>query len=98
MHNAVLLAQENKELRAENKKKKRKNARSIRQIATEGGLSVLEASTLLAQPEEAVLTPIPREAVPAPAPSQPRTRALPTCSVCGVKGHKLTACPTRPRS
>jgi hypothetical protein len=48
MHNAALLANENKELRAENEKKKRKSARSIRQIAVEGGLSVLEASTLIA--------------------------------------------------
>jgi len=98
MHNAALLANENKELRAENEKKKRKSARSTRQIAVEGGLSVLEASTLIAQLDQAVLAPIAREAGPAPAPSQPRTRALPTCSVCGVKGHKLTACPTRPRS
>ena len=97
MHNAVLLAKENKELRAENEKKKRKRTRSTKQIPSEEGLSVLEASTLIAQPEQAVLASIPREAGPAPAPSQPRTRALPTCSVCGVKGHKLTACPTRRR-
>ncbi|OQD72698.1 hypothetical protein PENANT_c225G09064 [Penicillium antarcticum] len=71
MHNATILAQENKELRAENEKKKRKNARSTRQIAIEGGLSVLEASTLIAQPDQAVLAPIPYEAGPAPAPSQP---------------------------
>jgi hypothetical protein len=98
MHNATILAQENKELRAENEKKKRKNARSTRQIAVEGGLSVLEASTLIAQPDQAVLAPIPCEAGPAPAPSQPRTRAKTKCSVCGIQGHRMTACPTRPRS
>jgi hypothetical protein len=98
MHNAAILAQENKELRAENEKKKRKNARSTRQIAVEGGLSLLEASTLIAQPEQANLAAIPREAVPAPALSQPRTRALPKCSICGIQGHNLTRCPTRPRS
>jgi hypothetical protein len=98
MQSAAILEKEVGELRAENEKKKQKRTRSTKQIPSEEGLSVLEASTLIAQPEQAILAPIPRDAVPAPTPSQPRMRALPTCSVCGVKGHKLTACPTRPRS
>ena len=97
MHNAVLLAKENKELRAENEKKKRKRTRSTKQISSEEGLTVLEASTLAAQLEQAVLPPIPREAGPAPAPSQPRTRALTKCSVCGNQGHRMTNCPNRRR-
>jgi hypothetical protein len=95
IQNAIFLAKENTELRAKNEKKKRKRTRSTRQIPSEEGLSVLEASTLIAQPEQAVSAPIPREAGPAPAPSQPRTRALPKCSICGIQGHKLTTCPNR---
>jgi hypothetical protein len=95
MQSTALLEKEVSELRAENEKKKQRRTRSTRQILAEEGLSVLEASTLIAQPEQAGLALVPREAGPALAPSQPRTRALPTCSVCGVKGHKLTACPTR---
>jgi hypothetical protein len=95
MQSTALLEKEVSELRAKNEKKKQRRTRSTRQIPAEEGLSVLEASTLIAQPEQAGLALVPREAGPALAPSQPRTRALPTCSVCGVKGHKLTACPTR---
>jgi hypothetical protein len=95
MQSTALLEKEVSELRAKNEKKKQRRTRSIRQILAEEGLSVLEASALIAQPEQAGLALVPREAGPALAPSQPRTRALPTCSVCGVKGHKLTTCPTR---
>jgi hypothetical protein len=84
-----------KKLRAANEKQKQKRTRSRRQIPSEEDLS--EAFSLIAQPEQAVLAPIPREAGPAHEPSQPRTRALPTCSVCGIKGYKLTACPNRTR-
>jgi hypothetical protein len=97
MQSAAILEKEVSDLRAANETKKRKKSRSARQIPSEEGLSVLEASTLLGQPEQAVLAAIPCEAGPAQAPSQPRKRALPTCSVCGVKGHKLTACPNRSR-
>jgi hypothetical protein len=95
MQSTALLEKEVSELRAKNEKKKQRRTRSIRQILAEEGLSVLEASALIAQLEQAGLALVPREAGPALAPSQPRTRALPTCSVCGVKGHKLTTCPTR---
>ena len=97
MQSTAFLEKEVSDLRAENEKKKRKKTRSIRQIPLEEGLSVLEASALIAQPEQAVLALIPREAGPAPAPSQPRTRARPKCSVCGIQGHRMTTCPNRPR-
>ena len=92
-----MLEKEVSELRATNETKKRKRTRSKRQIASEEGLTVLEASTLVAQPEQAVLAQIPREAESALAPSQPRKRALPKCSICGIQGHKLTTCPDRTR-
>jgi hypothetical protein len=97
MQSAALLEKEVSELRAANETKKRKRTRSKRQIASEEGLSVLEASALIAQPEQAVLAQVSREVGPAPAPSQPRTRAKTKCSVCGIQGHRMTTCPNRPR-
>jgi hypothetical protein len=97
MQSAAILEKEVSDLRAENEKKKRKKTRSTRQIPSEEGLSVLEASTLIAQPEQAVLAEGSREVGPAPAPSQPRTRAKTKCSVCGIQGHRMTTCPNRPR-
>jgi hypothetical protein len=96
MQSAAILEKEVSDLRAENEKKKRKKTRSKRQIPLEEGLSVLEASTLMAQPEQAVLAQGSYEAGPAPAPSQPRTRAKTKCSVCGIQGHRMTTCPNRP--
>jgi hypothetical protein len=48
MQSAAILKKEIGDLRAENEKKKRKKTRSIRQIPSEEGLSVLEASALIA--------------------------------------------------
>jgi hypothetical protein len=97
MHSTALLEKEVSELRAENEKKKRKRTRSTRQIPSEEGLSVLEASALAMQPEQAILAQVSREARIAPAPLQPRTRALPKCGACGNEGHRRNACPDRPR-
>ncbi|OQD65569.1 hypothetical protein PENANT_c397G06354, partial [Penicillium antarcticum] len=55
MQSATLLEKEVSDLRAENEKKKRKKTRSTRQIPSGEGLLVLEASTLIAQSEQAVL-------------------------------------------
>jgi hypothetical protein len=55
----LLLAKENKELRAENKKKKQKRARSRKQIPAQEGLTVQEVSILIMQPVEAIEAPIP---------------------------------------
>ena len=51
MHSAIL-AKENKELHGENEKRKQKHTQSRRQISSEG-LSVLEASALITQQQEA---------------------------------------------
>jgi hypothetical protein len=96
MHSTALLEKEVGELRAENERKKRKRTQSTRQIPFEEGVSVLEASSLIAQPEQAILAQVSREARPATAPLQPRTRALPKCRACGNEGHKRNACPNRP--
>jgi hypothetical protein len=97
MQSAAILEKEVSDLRAENEKKKRKKIRSTRQIPSEEGLSVLEASALIVQPEQAVLAQVSGEVGPALAPLQPRTRALTKCSVCGIQGHRMTTCPNRPR-
>ena len=92
---ALLLAKENKELRAENEKKKQNRTRSRKQIPSEEGLSVFEASTLIGQPEEVIEPPPPpRPRRPSP-PFQPRTRALNRCGACGNLGHKRNDCPDR---
>jgi hypothetical protein len=68
MQSAAILEKEVSDLRAKNEKKKRKRTLSTRQIPTKEGLSVLEASLLIAQLEQAVLAAVSREARPAPAP------------------------------
>jgi hypothetical protein len=65
MQSAAILEKEVSDLRATNETKKRKKSRSARQIPSEEGLSVLEASTLLGQPEQAVLVAIPHKVGPA---------------------------------
>ncbi|OQE05281.1 hypothetical protein PENFLA_c249G03241, partial [Penicillium flavigenum] len=49
MQGAILLAEENKELRAANEKQKQKRTRSRKQIPAEEGLSVQEASQLITE-------------------------------------------------
>jgi hypothetical protein len=95
MQGAILLAKENKELRAANEKQKQKRTRSRRQIPAEEGLSVQEASQLITEPVEVIEAPLPpRRRRPSP-PLQPRTRALPTCGLCKNQGHRRDACPDR---
>lgn len=77
MHNAILLAKENKELRDENEKKKQKRTRSRRQIPAEEGLSVQEASALIMQQQEAIEAPPPGPGMPRESTIQPRTRPPP---------------------
>jgi Domain of Unknown Function (DUF1087). len=93
MQGAILLANENKELRAANEKKKQKRTRSRRQILAEAGLTVQEASQLITEPVEAIEAPLPRRQRRLSPPLQPRTRALPTCGLCKNQGHKRNACP-----
>jgi hypothetical protein len=69
MQSAAILEKEVSDLRAKNEKKKRKKTRSKRQIPVKEGLLVLEASTLIAQLEQAVLAQASREAELATAPS-----------------------------
>ena len=95
MQGTILLAKENKELRAANEKQKQKRARSRRQIPAKAGLTVQKASQLIIEPVEAdQAPPSPPRRSPSPA-LQPRTRAIPRCSGCRETGHRFNRCPTR---
>jgi hypothetical protein len=97
MQSAALLKKEVSDLRAANQKQKRKQTISRRQIAHEGGLTAPEALELLELLEHANQgPPLPQQNGIEP-PIQQRTRALPKCGLCGMEGHKRTACPDRAR-
>ncbi|CDM26624.1 Probable transposable element [Penicillium roqueforti FM164] len=92
MHSAILLAKENKDLRDENENKKQKRARSRRQIPAEEGLSVQEASEIIARLVEASETPLYPPDGSTQSGLEPRPRAAPRCSGCGKIGHKINRC------
>ena len=95
MHNSILLAKENKELRAENEKKKQKRTRSRRQIPAEAGLSVQEASQLITERVEAIEAPSQGAGINGELALQPRTRSLRACGICRLPGHRRETCPDR---
>ena len=95
MHSAILLAKENKDLRDENENKKQKRARSKRQIPAEEGLSVQEASEIIAGLVEASETPLHPPGGSTQSGLEPRPRAAPRCSGCGKTGHKINRCPDK---
>ena len=74
MHSAIVLAKENKELHNENKKKKQKQNQSRKHIPSEEGLSVLEASALITQQQEANEAPSSGLSIHGQSALQPRTR------------------------
>jgi hypothetical protein len=98
MQGAILLAKENKELRATNEKQKQKRTRSRRQIPAEEGLSVQEASALIMQEQEATQAPPPGPGIPGESGLQPRTKPPRGCGICRLPGHRRETCPDRPIS
>jgi hypothetical protein len=98
MQSATILAKENQDLRAANKKKRQKRTRSTRQIAHESSLSVQEARDLIQGP---IQPEIPRTVVPsdreiqASGPPPRSSRRQPRCSGCQVIGHSISWCPNR---
>ena len=98
MQSAILLAKENKELRAANEKQKQKRTRSRRLIPAEEGLSVQEASVLIMQQQEATEAPPPGPGIPGESAIQPRTRPPRGCGICRLPGHRIETCPDRPLS
>jgi hypothetical protein len=98
LHHTALLVKENADLRAANEKKRQKRTRSTRQIAHEGGLSIEEGLQLAQQPIQLVEADevVSHEEVDLPnQPIQLARRAPPTCSGCGVTGHRINQCKKR---
>jgi hypothetical protein len=101
MNSALLLAQENQDLRAAIEQESLKRKRSNKKIVHKGSLTVEEAQNLIQAREVAnsatttAATTAPEDppvesAIPA---SQPAVRAPPKCSNCGIVGHKRNKCP-----
>jgi hypothetical protein len=98
MHSAALLAKENADLRAANKKKIQKRTRSTIRIAHEGGLSIKEGLQLVQQPIQPAKANevVSHEQGDLPTrQDQPRRRALPKCGGCGEIGHRANHCNKR---
>jgi hypothetical protein len=89
MHNAVLLAEENKQLQAANKRQKRKRARRREYIATRGILTVQEglnrSQMARTEPDSGVVDQT----------AAVQTRAPRTCSICRSLEHTARTCPQR---
>ena len=89
LHHSALLAQENAHQRVANEKKRQKRTRSTRQIGHEGGLQLAQEPIQPVEADEVVS----HEQGDLPTQQdQPRRRAPPTCSGCGVTGHKIKQC------
>ena len=89
MHNAAILVEENRQLRAENARQKKKRAirRSYIQLGgvltVQQGIELVESAENLLREEEGQLC------------TQPQPRALPRCSICRAIEHNARTCPNR---
>jgi hypothetical protein len=98
MNNAILLAKENRDLRAAHEKQLQNRKRSRRQIEAAEGFSIQEGQEFIQQRNQAAeaIPTIPTEqAVNA---EQRPQRAPPRCSDCHILGHKRLQCPQRKNS
>ncbi|KFZ05683.1 hypothetical protein V502_09947, partial [Pseudogymnoascus sp. VKM F-4520 (FW-2644)] len=89
MNSAVLLAEENKQLRAENERQKKKRAKRRSYIATGGVLTVQEGLNL------SQVANIQLESGVANQEATVQTRAPRTCSLCRSQSHTARTCPTK---
>jgi hypothetical protein len=92
MNSAILLTEENRQLRGENEKQKKKRVKKRAYIATGGVLTVQEGLDLAKRANT--------EAGPRVAESEAtvQTRAPRTCSLCGCQAHTARTCPTKQAS
>ena len=93
MQSTAFLARENDLLRASNAKIKRKEARSKLEIAHLEGLLVAEIKELVKNTRNGQIQPPINQPTGQSGAQQPRLRAPPKCSECGIQGHKRTHCP-----
>ena len=89
MNSAVLLAEENKQLRAENERQKRKRAKRRSYIATGGVLTVQEGLDL------SQIANTGSEGGVATQEATVQTRTPRTCSLCRSQSHTARTCPTK---
>ena len=92
MNSAVLLAEENRQLRAENQRQKKKRAKRRSYIATGGALTVqegLELSQSNVEPTSRVASKVVTDELTI------RTRALRMCSICRSQSHTARTCPVK---
>src|SRR5450432_3380629 len=92
MNSAILLAEENRQLRAENAKQKKKRAKRRTYIATGGVLTIQEGLELLEPTVEPVIGVVGGVATDE---SIVRTRAPRTCSMCKSLSHTACTCPLK---
>lgn len=85
MHSAVLLANENKRLMAENHRQKQKRATKRSYIQKEGVLTGADALSLINKEQDLVEVIEDRS-------NRGRQRAPPRCSLCGSLDHKAPKC------
>jgi hypothetical protein len=92
MHSAVLLADENKKLRAANERQKKKRAVRRSYIATGGVLTVQEGL------DRSVVANIEPTGQSTSRARERRIRVLRTCSICGSLEYTARTCPDRVNS
>lgn len=89
MNSAVILAEENRQLRHENKRQKQKRAKKRAFIATGGVLTIQEG---LDRSQDTNIVP---ESGVVPEEATVKTRAPRTCSMCRSLLHTARTCPTK---
>ena len=89
MHNAVLLTDENKRLRAANERQKKKRATRRSYVATGGVLTVQEGLNRSQIVDTEVIPKSTDQSV------DPQIRAPPKCSMCKSLAHTARTCPQR---
>ena len=98
IHNGIILAQENHDLRRFNEKKRRKRQRSNRQIVGKQGLTTAEAHGLDSNEqsgEEAGVQVVEQVVEQVIMPSEAPNRRVFRCSGCNLVGHRINQCPNR---
>ena len=92
MNSAVLLAEENRQLRHENERQKKKRAKKRTFIATGGVLTNQEG---IARQHRSQVTNIVPESGVVPEEESTQTRAPRMCSLCRSLLHTARTCPTK---
>ena len=92
MHSAVILVEENRQLRSKNKRQKKKRAKRKAYIATGGVLSVQEGLNRLQIASTELVGRVTDQG------SAVQTRAPRTCSLCRSLAHTARTCPLKEAS